>query len=547
MRFIKRVRKIFSSMPLREKIAAIVLGAIFLTYFGQAIISSARFPLKREKDIFAEGVVGRVKNINPLFVDFNDADRDISQLVFSGLIKYDPVKKNFFPDLAQNWERSGNGLSYTFTLRTDALWHDQTPVTADDIIFTFRDVIQNPGFRNPMLKNAFEGVSVNITAPNTVTFVLPKANSYFISNLTVGILPKHLLADIPAASLDKSSFGQHPVGSGPYVLNSLKLDPDGDIADLSAFQQYYGSPKPSIEKIRIYTFPDEEMMLEEKNALHSLSKLSWAAGQEIAADPRFSTYQYSLNQFTALFFNTENEFLKEKKVRQALALALNKTALLNEGEQRVDALDLQEHASDTAFAFFLDGAKKILDELNLKPGADGIRLNASSERMSLNLLSHSKIPDATVEKIKNMWRDLGIDIQVTRADKDFYQAVVGREYDILLMRQNLGYNRDVYPLFHSSQIGSQGLNFSNFRSFRTDGITEAIRKEKDSRDKEKLLTELSNAIADEIPVIFLSTPVYSYALDKKVEAFPAQNLDFHSDRFSLIPYLQFQSINTTEQ
>lgn len=517
-------------MPSQEKIAAIILAAIFVIYLGQAVFNF-RFSLRREKGVFAEGAVGHIKNLNPLFVDFNDVDRDVSQLVFSGLIRYDPKKKNFFPDLAEKWDRSSNGLVYKFTLRSNGVWHDGQPLTADDVIFTFKGVIQNPAFRNPILKNAFENVKLEKIQPNVIQFTLPKPNSYFISVMTVGILPQHLLSEVPVNTMDKSSFAQHPVGSGPYRVKSVKFDTQGDVIDLEAFENYYGQ-KPAISKIRFYTLPDEQTLVKERNALHAIAKLNADSGEKIAVENRFALYDYTLNQFSALYFNTDKPFLKEKSVRQALSKALDKAALMGKKEQRVDSLDLQDHGSDPLFAFDLPGAKKMMADAGLKSG----------EKISLNLLTDTKTPDGTTEKIKNMWGALGIEVKVTKADKDFYQSVVDRNYDVLLMRTNMGYNRDVYPLFHSSQIGSQGLNFSNFRSFRTDGITEAIRKEQNPPDKEKLLAELSKVISDEVPVVFLSTPVYSYALDKRMQPFPASSMDFHSDRFLIIPYLTFQTI-----
>lgn len=549
MTTIKKAWGAFSAMPRTEKITVAILAAIVIFSLGQFVSSRVRFPvLGTEKGLFAEGFVGHVKTLNPVFVDFNDADRDISMLIFSGLIRYDPLQKNFFPDLAVAWERSSNGLIYTFHMRTDALWHDSVPVTADDVLFTFHDVIQDPGFKNTLLKNAFEGVAVKKTDPNTVTFTLPKPNSYFITNLTTGILPKHALENAAIANLEKSSFGLRPIGSGPYMLTSLKLNSDGDTADLAAFSPYYGQ-KPTIEKIRFYTFPDEKTLIAEHHALHGIAKLNAETGGTIfASDSRFNNYSYSLNQFTALYLNTENPLLKDQRIRQALALALNKNELIGNSEKRVDALDLEDHHADPLFAYNTAAAAKIFDAAGLKLGPEGVRLTSKGEKLSLTLLTLSKIPKETAEKIKSAWQAIGIQITVQTAEgEDFARLANERRYGALLIRQNLGYNRDVYPLFHSSQIAKSpnavsGLNFSNFKSFQTDGLTEAIRKEKDPKAKEKILSQLSKAISEQVPVIFLSTPVYSYLLDKRISPFPASSLDFHSDRFKILPYLTFPNL-----
>lgn len=549
MNTLSKLLHIFFSMSRKEKGAVLILCAGFIAALVLLIISSIRFPAKLEKGTFSEGVVGHIQAINPLFVDFNETDRDIATLVFSGLIRYDPAKRNFFPDLATTWNRGNNGLEYRFTLRTDALWHDGKPVTADDVVFTFKDVIQDPGFRNPILKNAFEGIVVEKMPDGTVLFALPKANSYFLSNLTVGILPKHLLENTPIANFEKSAFGVHPIGSGPYLITTLKLDEDGDRIDLNAFPQYYGQ-KPLISRIRIFTFPDEKTLVKERGALHAVGKLGPEGSRELMGDGRFALAPYNLNQFTAIFFNTDLPLLKDRRVRQALRQALDKNAFLSDGEKRIDTIGLADQSNEAIFRFDIAAANKALDNLGWKKQPNGLRLNNKGETVAITLLASSKIPLKLTEKIKKTWEDIGIQVTVERPDQEeFMNLVSERRYSILLVKQSLGYNRDIYSLFHSSQRAGPegnptGLNFSQFKSFLTDGLTEAMRREQDPQAKQKLLEKLSKALTEETPVVFLSTPVYSYALDKRVQAFPADAvLDFHADRFRILPYLSFPSLD----
>lgn len=536
---LRKLLRIFSYMQAGEKFLISLLVAILIVSIGQLFFSNFKFVVKNEKGVFAEGFVGKVKILNPLFVDFNDADRDLSELIFSGLMRYDPQKRNFYPDLAQDLERSSNGLKYTFKLRENILWHDEKPFTADDIVFTFKDVIQDPGFRNSILKNSFDGVSVKKTAENTVEFVLPKPNSYFISNLVVGVLPKHLLEGSPIVDLEKSRFGLEPVGTGPYKVSSVNLDSDGDYVDLVAFEKYYGE-KPALPKIRFFTYNNENSLMEDSGALHALSKINSGGenGKALSADNKFSLYPYTLNQFTALYFNTDHPILKDKKVRKALALLLDKNKLVFAGEQRVDSIDLADHKDDPAFAFNMENAEKILDEAGLKRGVDNVRVTSKGEKLNLSLLPMSKIPEDLAKEMQKQWKEAGIEVEILHPEGDeLLKQINERRYSMLLMKQNMGYNRDAYPLLHSTQATALGLNFSNFKSFRTDGITEAIRKEPTPKDKEKLLTELSKVISDEIPVVFISTPVYFYALPKAMQPFEANSLDFHSDRLSVMPYL----------
>lgn len=542
----KQIRYLFLSMGKGKQVLVTALAAVFIVSVFQLAASQITIPFINQKNVFVEGIVGHIKIINPLFTDFNDADRDLSQLVFSGLMRYDPIQKNFFPDLAEKWEKTSNGKVYTLTLRNNAKWHDGAPVTAEDILFTFKDVIQDPGFKNRLLASAFEGVTIEAKENNQIIFTLPRSNSYFISNLTVGIIPKHIFENTPIREIDKS--GKTPVGSGPYKITYTKLKDSGDIVDLAYFEGYYGV-KPALKNIRFLTFKDYKAAAKEKDAIHGISKLIQSENSgKILSDKRFADYKYTLNQFTALFLNTDHPLIKERKFRQALALAINKNELLAEGQQRVDTIGLGSYENDLSFIFNPDSAGKILDSMGLKIGKDGFRVNGKGEIVSLNLLTLEKTPKELTEKIRNMWQSIGIKMQITRSTgKEFEDMVNERNYAILLIKQNLGYNRDVYPIFHSSQVGgvnmqNPGLNYSNFKSFKTDGLTEALRKEQNPLDKQKLLMELSKSITEEIPVIFLSTPVYSYALDKRMQPFTASNLDFHSDRLIILPYLSFPNL-----
>ena len=539
-------------MPWSEKLLVIVLVLAFCVSIGQLAVSRLASPYKQEKGVISEGIVGHIRNINSVYADFNETDRDISELIFSGLVKYDPLKSDYAPDLAEKWELSSNNLTYTFTLRSDALWHDGVPVTLDDVVFTFKEIIKNPGLRNPIIANAFENVMIEKKAQNTIIFTLPRANSYFIPYFTVGILPKHLLADTAINNLEKSPFGQHPIGSGPYRLTTLKISNSGDVADLTAFPQYYG-PKPTIEYLRIYTFPNETALLKERGALRTLSRFSPEGEAAVAADPRFATYHYTLNQFTALYFNTTTPVLKDKRVRQALAMGLNKDLLIKAREQRVDSLGLNDRHTEPQFAFNPTGASKLLDTAGLKLGqmnrtTNGRRITRKGDPVVLNLLTLDKMPPDMATQIASQWQQLGIQVNIQAASSDTFPTLTDeRRFDILLIRQNLGYNRDVYPIFNSSQSGKNaggngGLNFANFKSFKVDALTEALRKEKIFTLKQKLLAELSTAITDETPVIFISTPVYSYALDTRIAPFTPTKLNFHSNRFQVLPYLTFQNL-----
>lgn len=552
----RKLYQVFSSLPHREKLFIVILGVVFVTSLTQYFVLRSRVNLDGDENTYIEGMIGHVKYLNPVFADYNDTDRDLDELIFSGLIRYDPVSQNFFPDLAESFERSTDGKQITFTLRANAKWHDGQPVTADDILYTFGDVIENPGFKNPVLRTAFDGVVVESSDPLHVRFTMPKPNSYFISQLTVGILPKHILGTIAIADIENSSFNKNPIGTGPYKVVTAVLNNGNDSISLRRFEDFYGD-KPQIESLRIITFSNVKDLESELAALKGVSKLK-SNDPLIPKINALNTYNintYSLNQFTAIYFNTQNELLNDSKVRNALTRGIQKTKLVGPGEKRIDTILLEAKPTDANFVYDLAKAQIDLTAAGFTKNADGALMSPKGVKVVLPLLTLDKVGDELPTKIALQFKELGIEVPIRIVpESEFTDAVNSRDYALLLIRQNLGYNRDAYPLFHSSQAlsvgktggegdggdslhsasATAGLNFSNFKSFPTDGITEAIRKEDDPRSKQKLLNQLSETLATEAPVIFISTPEYIYALDKSIAPFPPSALDFHSDRLTVL-------------
>src|SRR4030042_6584426 len=116
---------------------------------------------------FKEGIVDSPQYLNPILGQINDADRDVTELIFSGLMKYDS-RGELVPDLAESYAVGEDGKIYDFFLRKDIQWHDGKQFTADDVVFTIKR-IQNPDSRSPLRIN-WTGVEVEQVDDFTVRF-----------------------------------------------------------------------------------------------------------------------------------------------------------------------------------------------------------------------------------------------------------------------------------------------------------------------------------------------------------------------------------------
>src|SRR3954464_15740514 len=164
-------------------IVAVVVG-------GQALVpkpvtSLAPSSVKAAPVVYREGVLGRPTSVSP-FGARTEADRDLVALAFEGLVAMAPDGQPRAA-LAQSWETSADGASWTFHLRADATWHDGEPVTADDVVFTV-STLKNSGYPGPGA-GAWSGVSATKVDPLTVRFDLDPPLGGFLTLATQPIAP----------------------------------------------------------------------------------------------------------------------------------------------------------------------------------------------------------------------------------------------------------------------------------------------------------------------------------------------------------------------
>lgn len=164
---------------------------------------------------FTGGIIGQPRLINPIFAPANDADRDLSELIFSGLLKYDSQGK-LIPDLAENYQIADEGKIFEFNLKENLFWQKGRPISADDIVFTVK-TIQNPDYKSP-LRPSWLGVEAEKISEKKVRFTLKNSSAIFLENTTLKILPKHIWQDIDPNNFPLSVFNLKPVGSGPYKI-----------------------------------------------------------------------------------------------------------------------------------------------------------------------------------------------------------------------------------------------------------------------------------------------------------------------------------------
>jgi len=316
---------------------------------------------------YIEGSVGELQPLNPWFIVTNDVNRDIVSLVFSGLLKYNPQTKDIEDDLA-TFEVSKDAKIYTVQLKEKLFWHDSTeenlhPVTADDVVFTYQ-TLQNPEFPNSLLRQNFQGVTIEKINERTVQFRLEEPYGFFPSNLTLGLLPKKAFDGIPVKLLDQTiDFGFAPVGAGPYKLKNIVETELSTEVTLERWTRDL-APVYRLERVVFRIFPDYQTLLSDLRNLDGLRLVPHTQQGEPAVPNRFTARNYSIPQYVALFFNLDRKALQDQKLRLGLQLGTNKQEIVDSiGESViVDTPLLEIDNTDWRYSFDQNAAQGALFE-----------------------------------------------------------------------------------------------------------------------------------------------------------------------------------------
>ena len=564
MRIIRFIIKAFKSYDYSDKLISVASVVVFLLMIVKLIIFPYGLFGFGETNIYTEGIVAQngIQNINPLFVDYNEADREVSRLIFSGLMKYDPVARTVVEDMA-TFSINEDKTEYIFTLRDGLKWSDGEPLTVDDVYYTFHDVVTSPSFPNEILKTNFAGVVIEQIDGKSIKFILEKPNIFFVNNLTTGVLPKHLLEDVEAYDLLTHEFNKLPVGSGPYMMTEAveafsSAGGGRSQVTLSRNPNYYGEIS-EVEYMRFIVYPTMEELLEEVSSVNGIVKISGNYSSDFRSNERFDLVPYELPQYTAIFMNMESEILKDNhNVRLALQKAVDKELLMEQFIDKVPVdtplmeLDQEEWVyqpsleqaqgalKDAGFSYSEEDTEKV----GIRYSDDGAALELSFVARLYDEVEQSARFEETAKVVtflEESWEGVGFDIKIDLLPADmFEQRIMSRQYDLLLVGQSLGYNLDTYSYWHSTQADPMGQNLSNYKSFQVDSLIEDIRAVFNPEKRERELRELAEQIKEDIPAIFLYRPIYYYANDGKISGISMEGVVFPSDRFTNLSLWKFE-------
>ncbi len=490
-----------------------------------------------------EGVAGSVSRINPLYSSANEVDADLTALIFSGLTRLGP-DGTVQPDLAESWDISGDGLTYTFHLRQHVTWHDGEPFTADDVIFTY-DALRDPNFRGqPAQAELFHSITVSKVDDATVQITLTQPFAPLLSHLTMGILPSHLLQGQDADALYDSPFNQQPVGTGPFRLTDLS----SQRAELDANTNYYLGG-PYLRRFEFRFYQDEPALMKALKAgqvqsAFFQSPLNADDSQYLQSDTDLQVLQLPSTTSTVLYFNDVWPSLQDKSVRQALAYATNRPEIISsilqdqavEADSAIATGTWSYYPVLDRYTYDPDQAAKLLDEAGWTLQPNGIRAKDGTELRFRIVTNDDPLRAATANDIASSWTALGMptDASVQGPTTLLRDMLMPHEFIVAIYGFDGGPDPDPYPAYHSSQAGPGGQNLSGFSDGQVDLLLQDARQSSDVEARKTLYRQFQEALADDLPNLPLYQRTFTYAVDKNLQGVTPGVLFDSSSRFSQV-------------
>ena len=526
-------------------LTGLVMGLLLLSeQTGFRLVS----PVPTSGGVYTEALIGGLQRLNPVLDYYNSADRDVDRLVFSSLIKFDD-KGLPKADLAKTWGISYDGLTYNFELRDNAKWHDGTPVTADDVLFTI-DLMRDPDSVLPEdIKKIWSDVDVVVLSDKLLQFKLKEAFGPFMDYLNFGILPKHILGGMTYMEMVNSEFNLNPVGSGPYKFQNLIVE-NNQIKGvvLSSNKDYYQAP-PFINDFVFRYYADHKSAYADyqEGVVQGISEVSQDLLPQVLDNSGLSLYSAVEPKISIILLNLDNSdvsFLQDAEVRRALLMALDRRGMIDH------VLNGQGVIADvpvlpTNWAYYngitrvdqdVSAAEAILKKAGYVYATENSTVRSKDGvKLSLKLIHpDDNIHIAVAQAIQADWQKIGVQVDLVPLSYDtlILDHLQPLTYEAALI--DLDYSRspdpDPYPFWDQAEQKS-GQNYSQWENRTISQYLEQARILTDSVERAKYYRNFQVIFADELPALPLFYPVYNYAVDRSIQGIHLGSWYEAADRF----------------
>jgi peptide/nickel transport system substrate-binding protein len=467
--------------------------------------------------------------------------------MYNGLVRLDPQGRPQ-PDLAERWEVSPDGGIITFTLRDRVRWHDGKPFTADDVAWTL-DTLRTITPTTSLLYDLRTSIGqVQTPLSQTVVLSLTQPFAPVLADLSVPILPRHLLGERPPQELATYNFWDTPVGTGPFKFDRREA---GQTILFTRNNQFYRS-EPYLDRAALVVAPDPAVtvsaLADERLLLAEFDDPTQPI-TDGTLPVTITHASYVENGWYGVVFNVrQGRIFADQRVREALARAVDVPALVQEvtggsGAPIATTMLSNTWAYPNSVTFptpDLDAARAVLEEAGWKVGKDDVR-QKDGQPLSAKLWVRGDDQRrlAAAQRIAEAAQAIGMQIEVVPSDFDTVilpKLAPPYDFDILLgswvnapnsagFPTNRFYDPDDYALFHSSRAW-QGegdtrpalRNVGGFTNSDYDAAIERARRMYNVDQRAAAIAEAQAVLAREHPYLFLWSNRIQVALNARIKS-----------------------------
>ena len=469
-------------------------------------------------------MIGEPSNLVAMIAG-DSASSAIAANIFNTLIKYDE-NLNHAPELASQWIISDDQKTITFKLKENLFWADGTPLTSDDVLFTWR-LVTDPNTRTPYASDYL--LVKDAQTPNKQTFTVTYEQNYAPALDTwasLQILPKHVLKD---EDINNTFFSRKPTGSGYYQLDQWI---NGQQVTLKR-NKNSTQGQALIEKLTSRIIPDTSSQFLELIAdnidLMNINPIQYQRVFPSREDlkQKIGLYKELGNGYTYLGFNLKQAPFNDPKVRQAMNYAINKEeiikgVLLGLGEAIASPYKpgtRWNNESLSPYPYDPSKALALLKEAGYERNPAGILVKDGKPFEFEILTNQNKQREMTAVLVQRRLKEIGIDVKIRVLE---WASFINRfiktgDFKAVVLGWSLSLDPDQFNIWHSSQQGPGQFNFVGYENPRVDELLELGRRELDNDKREEIYHEFSKLLLEDSPIVYLYAGYGLSAINKRVQ------------------------------
>ena len=480
-------------------LAAAIIMIITLTACGSASGPDADTLVYGSKDY---------TRINPAM----DEHCEINALIFDGLTDHDGSNE-VVPRLARDWSYDDETFTYTFRLEENVKWHDGEPFTADDVRFTFEQIM-DPENGSENAPNYEDVEEIKVIDDYTVSFRLKAPNAAFLDYMTMTILPEHLLK---GENMQEADYFRSPVGTGPYKLDSWE---EGQRIILKKNEEYFAGPANIGTIVFKIVADDNAAALQMESGDLTLTQVTPKAESGFENSDEYNVYEMKTSDYRGILYNFANEYWqKNADIIPAISYAIDKAAIvdsviLGKGEAAYGPLQRNKYNNEAVnhYDFSLENSEKVMKAAGCTRDEDGFWTRDGSRiGFTINASPDDQVRIDMAQLAAQQLREAGFDVKADVPSEGIDWG--GQECCIIGWGSPFDADDHTYKVFGTDK----GANYSCYSNALVDEYLTKARQTDDEGLRASYYDSFQEELADKPAYTFFCYIDAIYVADKSLK------------------------------